>query len=363
MKTEKMKAAQPLPPFACTYSPNVPELLKNLQCTIALSTYQAGKVVLLSSTDGKKLTQLPRTFRKPMGIALEGDRMAVATLDEVIVFTNSTDLAHHYPQKPNVYDGLFMPRATYYTGHIDVHDLEWGDSGKLYGVNTSFSCICTIDDHFSFTPYWTPPFISALAHEDRCHLNGMAMENGVPRYVSAFNRGDSRQSWREQVTQTGVLIDVESGETMCEGLAMPHSPRLYEGELFLLLSATGELVKVDRATGKYDVVVSLGGFVRGLGRSGDFLFVGLSKLRKNSSSFAKLPMTHQSQLAGISIVHLPTGKIAGEIRYQSSVEEIYDVRMLPHFIRPNILNTQQDLHKQGLSIPEKTYWSAPKEDI
>jgi uncharacterized protein (TIGR03032 family) len=347
----------PAPPFACTYTPNVPELLQQLGCTIALSTYQAGKVVLLSSVDGEKLVQLPRTFQKPMGIALEEGRLAIATKDEITIFRNSTGLAAHYPAKPGVYEALFMPRATYYTGQIDIHDLEWGQDRKLYAVNTSFSCICTIDDDYSFTPYWKPSFISALAHEDRCHLNGMALQSGKPRYATAFNTGDSRQSWREKVTQTGVLIDIDSGELISEGLAMPHSPRMYDGKLYLLLSASGELVQVDTNTGQYQVMAKLNGFVRGLGRCGDYLFVGLSRLRKNSSTFAKLPMAHQAQLAGVSIVHLLTGAIVGQIRYQSSVEEIYDVRIIENTRRANLMNTYSADHKLGLSIPEKTYWA------
>ena len=110
----------------------------------------------------------------------------------------------------------------------------------------AFSCLCKVDDHYSFTPYWTPPFVSQLAHEDRCHLNGMAMEDGLPRYATAFNKGDKRQSWRENVTTTGILMDVHSNETICEGLPMPHSPRLYDGKLYLLLSATGELVTISK---------------------------------------------------------------------------------------------------------------------
>ena len=352
----KIKPTQPPSPFSCSYSPQAPELLQQLGCTIALSTYQAGKVVLLSSQDGEKLVQLPRTFHKPMGIALKGNRMALATRDEVVVLVNSSGLAAHYPAKPGVYDALFMPRATYYTGQVDIHDLEWGKD-NLYAVNTSFSCICTIDDQYSFTPYWKPSFISALSHEDRCHLNGMAMEDGLPRYATAFNDGNERQSWREQVTKTGILIDIPSGEIISKGLAMPHSPRLYDGALYLLLSATGELVKMDRESGKYEVVTRLNGFVRGFGKCGDYVFIGLSKLRKNSSTFAKLPMSHQAQLAGVTIVHLPTGAIVGQIHYQASVDEIYDVRVLEGIQRPNMMNTYKPDHKLGLSIPDKTYWA------
>ncbi len=358
MNPSSYPAGQAPAPFSCTYSPNVPELLQKLRCTIALSTYQAGKVVLLSSLDGEKLVQLPRSFDKPMGIALRGGHLAVAPRHEVQVLVNSPGLAAHYPAKPNTCDAWFMPRATYYTGQGDIHGLEWGTEG-LYAVNTSFSCICRIDEHYSFTPVWQPPFISELAHQDRCHLNGMAMENGQPRYATAFNDGDSPRSWREKITETGLLIDIASGEQIARSLPMPHSPRLYDGQLYLLLSATGELVRVDTDTGTYDVVASLGGFVRGLGRCGDYAFVGLSRLRENSSTFAKLPMSHQAKLAGITIVHLPTGAVAGHIRYQASVDEIYDVRLLPGLQRPNLLNTQKEIYRMGLSIPGKTYWAKP----
>ncbi|MCO6480572.1 MAG: TIGR03032 family protein [Phaeodactylibacter sp.] len=346
-------------PFSCTYSSNIPELLQQLNCTLALSTYQAGKVVLLSSPDGERLVQLPRTFRKPMGIALEGGKLAVATLDEAIVLSNSPELAQHYPKKPATYDALFMPRATYYTGQVDIHDLEWGVDG-LYAVNTSFSCICRIDDNFSFTPVWKPPFISKLAHEDRCHLNGMAMAEGRPRFATAFNAGDSRQSWRENITETGVLMDVGSGEAIANGLPMPHSPRLYDGRLFVLLSASGELVQVDTNNGKTETVCRLDGFVRGLCRCEDYVFVGLSRLRQNSSTFAKLPFAHRAQQAGIAVVHLPTGALSGFIRYQASVDEIYDVRVLPGLRRPNILNPYEAQHRLGLSTPEATYWANPQ---
>lgn len=357
MSEEKTSGQAPAP-FSCIYSPNVPELLQQLGATIALSTYQAGKVIFISSKDANTLIQLPRTFKKPMGIALQGDKMALATLDEVIVLANSQELAWHYPKKPGMYDALFMPRATYYTGQVDIHDLEWGVDG-LYSVNTSFSCICRIGDDYSFRPLWIPPFISKLAHEDRCHLNGMAMDDGLPRYATAFNTGDSRQSWRERITETGVLMSVDANEIVAAGLPMPHSPRLYDGKLFVLLSATGELVQIEPNSGHRETVCRLDGFVRGMGRIGDYAFIALSRLRENSSTFAKLPFTHRAQQAGVAIVHLPTGAISGFIRYQASVDEIYDLRILPGMMRPNILNPDQPEHRMGVAIPGATYWASP----
>lgn len=357
---DRLTDPRTLVPFSCSYSANVPELLMKLNCSLAISTYQAGKVIFLSPKNEEQLIQLPRSFEKPMGIALseEPDKMAVACKDEVIVFANSKELAHTYPKKKNIYDALYLPRATYHIGQLDIHDLSWGDKG-LYAVNTLFSCIISIDDNYNFTPYWVPPFITGMKSEDKCHLNGMVMMNGKPRYVTAFNKGNSMQSWREGVTTDGVLMDIESGEIVAENLRMPHSPRMVDRELYLLFSATGEIVRVNTKNGTYEIVTRINGFVRGMAYYKDFLFVGLSKLRQNSSTFAKLEIAKKATYAGISIIHLPTGSFYGEIRYQASVDEIYDIQVLPGKIRPNIFNTIQTEYKSGLSIPGSTFWADP----
>jgi len=141
---------QPPAPFSCTYSPNLPEMLVQLDCTIALSTYQAGKVVLISANGPDELIQLPRNFTKAMGMAVDQDRLGVATKEEIIVLANSKGLAASYPPQTGTYDGLFVPRASYYCGEIDVHDMAWGEEG-LYAVNTRFSCLSLIDDFFLLT--------------------------------------------------------------------------------------------------------------------------------------------------------------------------------------------------------------------
>jgi uncharacterized protein (TIGR03032 family) len=356
--------SSPVAPFSCTYSAQVPDLLQKLNCSIAISTYQAGKLIFLSAKDENSLIQLPRTFARPMGIAenKSKDKIALAAKDEIIVFANSKALAQHYPKSPNKYDALYMPRVTYHTGPLDIHDLSFGKDDQLFAVNTLFSSIIKIDDDFNFTPYWTPTFIDKLVSEDRCHLNGMAMKDGLPKYATAFNQGNSFQSWREKVTETGVIFDVDSNDVIIEGLAMPHSPRIFNNELFVLLSATGELVKVNTSTGKYDVVVKVDGFVRGMSLHKDYLFIGLSKLRKNSSTFGKLKFAEKANHSGIMIVHLPTGSIAGKISYETSVDEIYDVHILADKIRPNIMNTLNENYKLGLMTPESTYWALPKNE-
>ena len=353
----------PLAPFSCQYTPQIPELLLQLNCSIAISTYQAGKLIFLSPKDENSLIQLPRTFAKPMGVAedVEKGKLAIACKDEIIVFSNSMDLAKHYPAAPNKYDGLFMPRLTYHTGSLDIHDLSFGNDGKLYAVNTLFSSIIEINDDYNFSPYWTPPFIDKLVSEDRCHLNGMAMKNGVPKYATAFNQGNSFQSWRNNITKTGVVFDLETNEVIADGLAMPHSPRIFGDDLYVLLSARGELIKIDVNSGKQEVVVKVDGFVRGMSLHKDYLFIGLSKLRKNSSTFGKLDFAEKANQAGIMVMHLPTASIVGKISYLSSLDEIYDVHIIPDKIRPNILNTIKTDYKSGVMIPEATFWAIPKD--
>lgn len=352
----------PLGPFSCQFTPQIPELLLRLNCTIAITTYQAGKLIFISPKNEDELVQLPRSFSKPMGIAENKatDQLALACKDEVIVFSNSTQLAAHYPTAPKKYDALYMPRTTYHTGSLDIHDLCFGNDGKLYAVNTLFSCIVTIDDRYNFTPFWKPSFIDKLVSEDRCHLNGLALQNGAPKYATAFNQGNTVQSWRENVTTTGVVFDLETNETVVSGLAMPHSPRVFGNDLYVLLSATGELIRVDVKSGKFDVVVKVDGFVRGMDLYKDHLFIGLSKLRKKSSTFGKLAFAEKANQAGIIVVHLPTGSIVGQITYLTSLDEIYDIHILGDKIRPNILNTVKPDHKQGLMTPEITFWANPE---
>lgn len=347
-----------LRPFSCSYTSQVPELLNQLGCTLALSTYQAGKVVFISAKDNESLVQLPRTFDKPMGIALDKDKgkLALACKSEIIVFKDSKELAWHYPKFPNTYDSLYLPRVSYKTSYLDLHDLSFGVDG-IYAVNTLFSCISTIDEDYNFNPFWKPKFISEMVSEDRCHLNGMALENGKPKYVSCFNQGNTAQSWRGNIAKDGVLIEVDSNEVIADGLAMPHTPKLINGELYILQSATGELIRIDRKSGKKETITQLDSFVRGMDICGEHLFIGLSKLRKGSKTFAKLADNFGKNEAGIAIIHLPTGSFAGQITYQNSVEEIYDVKVLPNTKRPNILNPLSEESNMAVSTPTSTFWA------
>jgi uncharacterized protein (TIGR03032 family) len=342
-------------PFDCNYTPQFAELLHKLGISLAVSTYQAGKVIILSAVDKDKLVQLPRTFDGPMGMAYSKDGLAIATKDEVVVLRNSATSAPTYPQKPGVYDGLFLPRATYYTGEVAMHDMAFMPNDELVGVNTAFSCLCKIDDKFGFSPFWKPDFINELAPEDRCHLNGMATEDGEIKYLSALGQTNTPQGWRDDKMSGGVVMEYPSGKILADGLGMPHSPRVYDNKLYVLNSTQGELLKIDRTTGEKEVVCELGGFARGMSRSGDYLFIGVSKLRHNSKAFNDLPIGEKS-FAGVVAVYLPYGSVIGSFKYEMSVDEIYDVKVLPDLKRPSLLAPGIPAVKNSLVTTEQSFW-------
>ena len=311
---------------------------------------------MMVSSDGEKLNLLPRQFDTPMGMVADGNKLAVACAHEVIVLAHHPHMGPTYPAKPGVYDTMYLPRQTYYTGAIMMHDMDWNANGELIGVNTSFSCLCRIDGEYSFTPIWQPRFITQLLTEDRCHLNGMAMDQGKAKYVTALGTSDSKQGWRDDKLSGGCIIDVDSNEFVAKALAMPHSPRIFNGELYALLSASGELVKVDITTGHYDVISKHDGFVRGMTLIGDHLFIGLSRLRK-THTFGSLDMAQRDDLiCGFEVVHLPTGAKVSQFKFLSTCEEVYDICVLPGLKRPGILGTDSANYRKGIVLPEDSFW-------
>ena len=320
-----------LPPFHYTHSPTLPKLLWQLGCTLVFSTYQAGKVIFIRAISPEKIEQHALDFPRPMGLAVSDQRIAVATRDEVIVLTNtSAEETQHADSGVLIRaaGGTYAPEKTYFSGEIDTHDLAWGRDG-LWAINTLLSSMALVDESSDFESQWRPPFVSDVVPEDRCHLNSMAMVDGQPEYVTAFGKVDAFEGWRENRVSGGILMDVPSGEIVLDGLPMPHSPRVYDGKLYLLLSGTGELVCAEPEAGRYEVVTQLPGFVRGMARCNDYLFVGLSKLRKTSSTFASLPISEQAVFSGIVAVSLSEGRIVEYLKYETGCEEIYDVQVLP----------------------------------
>ena len=310
------------------HSLNLAELLDSLQATLLVSTYQAGKLAVIGSHQ-RRLSMSFHNFDRPMGVAIDarGDRMAVAGRNKVWLLRNARDVAREMP--PAGQEACFLTRSAQVTGEIQAHQMAWAGD-ELWIVNTLFSCLCTLHPDYSFVPRWQPPFISALAAEDRCHLNGLAMLDGKPKYVTAMAESDTAGGWRPDKAKTGCLIDVDSRATVANGFAMPHSPCVHLGHVWLLDSGRGALVHVDPADGRVDTVATFPGYTRGLAVMGRLAMVGLSKIRE-TSTFGGVPIAeHRERLkCGVAVVDLPTGSLVGQFEFLSGIDEIFDVSLLP----------------------------------
>ena len=338
--------------FRYTQTDRFPALLKQLGASLVITTYQANKL-LVARAAGGGLSMLVRTFDRPMGLAVYGGRLALGTRDQVWHFRNAPDIAPRV-EPAGQHDACFMPRCSHVTGDIGVHELAWADD-ELWVVNTRFSCLCTLDPDYSFVPSWRPPFISALAAEDRCHLNGLAVVDGRPTYVTALGESDAANGWRANKPRGGCLMEVSSGEIISRGLSMPHSPRLHDGEVWVLESGTGQLVIVDPATGDRQSVAELPGFARGLALCGRYAFVGLSKIRA-TSAMDGVPLAERRDFlkCGVAVVDLAAGRVCAMLEFQTAVEEIFDVQLFPGLRFPEVMGFQKDtIHHTFIVPPEE----------
>jgi uncharacterized protein (TIGR03032 family) len=339
-------------PFHYVHSAGLPFLLDRLGGSLLISTYQAGKLVAVRAAEGR-LSTLLRSFEQPMGMALDSHRLALGTRSQVWFFRDAPDIGAQM-EPVGQHDACYLPRNCHVTGDIRGHEIAWGRDG-LWIVNTRFSCLCTLHPDYSFVPRWRPPFVTAVAAEDRCHLNGLAMADGLPRFVTALGESDTADGWRSGKAAGGCLIDVPSGTVVARGLAMPHSPRWHGGRLWVLDSGNGRLLVVDPASGHRDVVADLPGYPRGLAFSGPYAFVGLSKIRE-TSTFGGLPLAERKAelKCGVWVLDAAGGRTLEWLEFDKGVEEIFDVQILPGRRFPTVVGFQKDtVHGTFVVPPEK----------
>ena len=340
--------------FALTSSRHFAQWLASAGSSIAFTTYQAGKLFLIGVKPDGRLSIFERTFPRSMGLAVstDGRTLALATQYQVHRFDN---VMRPSSQAPDGHDALYAPHAAWVTGDVDAHDVGFGTDGRPLFINTLFSCIASVSDGHSFKPVWNPPFISRLAPEDRCHLNGMALEDGEPRYVTAVSRSDVADGWRDRRADGGIVMDVRSGAVVAEGLSMPHSPRLHEGRLWLLNSGEGQLGFID--DDRFQPVAFCPGYARGLAFIGNHALVGLSLARENRT-FAGLPLDEALQArdsdprCGLAVFDLTSGDMTAWVRIEGVVRELYDVAVLPNVRRPALIGFKSDEVRFTISIEE-----------
>ncbi len=343
----------------CRASDSFTGWLAELPGSIAVTTYQAGKLALIGWR-GQQPTLLMREFDKPMGLAVAPGQWALATRNEITFFADAPLLAADYlVNEPKRYDALYLPRASYYTGDLNVHDLAFvGDD--LWMVASRFSCLAGLSRQHCFEPRWKPPFVSEIVPEDRCHLNGLAVADGQPKYVTALGETDVVGGWRDKKATGGLMMDVQSNEVLLRGLSMPHSPRWAGGRLWLLNSGAGELLCYDPAQKEARVVTVLPAYLRGLCIIGRYAVVGMCQIRERHI-FGGLPVQSRFEklLSGIAVIDLSTGRTVGLFEFTAGCTEIYDVQFLPGVRQPTVLNRLDDVTRDAFPAPNFSYWLRP----
>jgi uncharacterized protein (TIGR03032 family) len=338
-------------PLRAVHTANFPALLRQLGASLLVTTYQAGKLVLVRD-EGDRLNAHFRGFQAPMGMALNGDRLAIGTKVQVWEFVNVPAVAARL-DPPGQHDACYLPRSSHFTGNIQIHEMAWGAGDELWVVNTRFSCLCTLDRSASFTPRWRPPFVSELEPSDRCHLNGLCMVEGKPKYVTALGETNTMDGWRENKAKGGVVIDVDSGAVVARGLSMPHSPRWYAGRLWVCESGAGTFGFIDLDSGKYVPIAETPGFTRGLDFAGDFAFIGLSQVRE-SAIFSGIAITErlaeQERSCGVVVIDLRSGQVAALLRFETAVQEVFAVTVLGQRF-PELINDDDMLLESSFVVP------------
>lgn len=322
--------------------------------SLGFTTYQAGKLFLLGLKSDGRLSVFERTFNRCLGLWSDGQTMWMTSLYQLWRFENVLAQGQFSAE----HDRMYVPQVGYTTGDLDIHDVAVEESGRVVFVNTLFGCLATLSDTHSFVPLWKPPFLSRLAAEDRCHLNGLALENGKAKYVTAVSQSDVADGWRDRRHDGGCVIDVQTNEIIATGLSMPHSPRVYRDKLWLLNSGTGHFGFIDRSTGKFEKVAFCPGYLRGLTFHGDFAIVGLSKSRENRT-FSGLELDQNLKAGdaearcGIQVIDLNSGDVVHWIRIEGVVTELYDVISLPGVMRPQALGFKTDEIRRVLRVGDE----------
>lgn len=339
------------PKIEITTSRMFPEWLAGMRASLALTTYQTGKIFLIGVQPDGRLSIFERTLERIMGMHAAPQSLHVSTLYQIWRFHNTLKAGETF----NGYDAVYIPRESRITGDLDIHDIAVDGDGRVIFTNTLFNCIATTDDIHNFIAIWRPPWISKLAPEDRCHLNGLAMRDGRPRYATAVSRSDVHDAWRDKRQGSGVVIDIESNEVICENLSMPHSPRWYKNTLWLINSGTGFFGRIDTEGGRFEPLVFCPGYARGLAFLGDYAVIGLSDRRENRT-FQGLDLDQNLKdrdaeaRCGLLIVDLKTFDAPHWLRFGGVVKELYDVGVLPGVIRPMAVGFKTDEIRRYLSF-------------
>jgi uncharacterized protein (TIGR03032 family) len=334
LKSEQEKSVE------YVHTTDFPELLRKLNVSLFVTTYQAQRLLVFSARP-EKLFMLMRVFPRPTGLALNQQQMVLSSKHQLLIFERVYEIRNLEGQKED-FDFCFSPRLAHICGDVQGHEVAI-IKGVPHFINTRFNSICVPSQKFSFEVKWKPKFISEIVPEDRCHLNGFAVEAEKIKYLTCLAKTNIKDQWREHKRDGGVIIDYANSEIVSSGLSMPHSPRLHLGALWVLNSGKGQLEKVDIKNGQRSVVAKLPGFLRGLTFVDNYAFVGLSLIREKKT-FGGLEIEAQAKNLECAVycIDLRKGSLAGFIRFTKGVEELFDIQVLPGAKKPNVIGFEED---------------------
>ena len=310
--------------------------------TLFVSTYQHDCLIVLSASGSDELRITGYPFDRPMGMTLSLTSFRIATRQHIWEFENLNPIETS-SRSPG--DSIYRLDRVTPTGFLDAHDLAQSKDGSSILVDTHHSCLREIDSSGNAIPFWQPEFISALAAEDRCHLNGVATEDGQARYATVVSDSDNEEGWRENRRNGGQLIDVENNRVVAGNLSMPHSPRLYRDRIWVLNAGTGEFGFVDPAQGGFHSIAFCPGFLRGLAFHEDYAIIGLSQARHNGKFSGldlgeSLDQRSESAICGLMVVNIETHKICHSLEFDAPIAELFDVQAVTHIGHPTLLKCQ-----------------------
>ncbi|MBO9558963.1 MAG: TIGR03032 family protein [Caulobacter sp.] len=304
--------------------------LRAQNLSLAFTSYQTGQLFLVGRHANGTVSFNQQNFSRAMGVCWQPGRLYLGSLFQVWRLENSLKAGEVANQ---TFDMVLTPRNAQTIGDVDIHEVGVDAQGRVIFVNTRYSCLCTLDLTNSFKPIWKPPFISKLAAEDRCHMNGLAMHEGKPRYVTAVSRSDVVTGWRARRHEGGVLIDVQTNRIVTDQLSMPHSPRVVGDMVYALDSGRGQLIRIDPATGAKTDIAFCPGFLRGLSIHNGHAIVTVSKPRDGTFKHLSLDQELASRDAdawcGVLVVNLASGDIVEWIRLEGHITELFDVTVMP----------------------------------
>ena len=361
-------------PLCSVHTNTFPEILDQIQASVMVTTYQAGKLVVLRNDAGVLNTHF-RNLSKPMGLARIGGKLAIGCSVDIWEYHNvpavcqKLDESDDYPANEAKHDACFLPRRSHCSGDIQIHEMAWSDSRTTKGqrelifLNTAFSCLAVRSEENSFEPIWQPSFIKQLMPGDNCHLNGLAMKDNKPAFVTALGETDEPGKWRENKRDGGILIDVASKEIVARGLSMPHSPRWYNDKLWVLESGDGTIGTVDLDTGKYESIAQFPGFTRGLSFYGPLAFIGLSQVRE-SAVFSGIPLVErlkeaEERTCGVWVLNIETGETLGFCRFEEGVQEIFAVEAMPGMRFPDLVNHDPKIVGSSYVLSDEALGNVP----